>query len=261
MPLTNVATRRSHPLFVCLGLCVSCGPESSTGGDTDPTTSVSSTDHMPEEATETDDTHAETETETETEPGEVCDPPVDDEPGPAMATITIRNDTEEPRFITPWSPFTCNYAKLEILIDGESVHWDHSRVFNYGCDACGWGCSDGGDMGLIINPGATAEVLWNGAAWTMTDLSEACALEVCEQDPHWRASNGLPSECEVLRNLDAVEYVARVQVYDACPLGAGGEACACDQDVCEVFFYEPGVGDYTAEATATFPDGATIVLE
>jgi hypothetical protein len=216
------------------------------GASTDPDAS----DHTSSETDGITDTDADPETEGD----QLCDPPVHDEPGPSMATITIHNGSGEPRFIAPWSPFACNYAKLEILVDGESLHWDHERVFSYTCDDCGWGCSDGGDMGLVINPGATAEVPWNGAAWSTVELSEACALEVCGDDSS-------AFECEVLRNLESVEYVARVHIHDACPYDVDAEACVCDQDVCEIFFYEPGMGQSTAEASAIFPAGATIVLE
>lgn len=113
----------------------------------------------------------------------------------------------------------------------------------------------------MINPGATAEVTWNGAAWTTTDLSEACARQACEADPNWIESNGLPSECEVLHDLESPDYTVRVHVHDTCPAGVAEDECACGQDVCEVFFYEPSQGDYTVEASATFPEGAQIVLD
>ena len=254
MPL-HAPSRCSCFLAICLGLPTGCGPETQPNDDTDPTT-VAGTDDSADPSTETDAGPSDTDAQTETDGVEVCEPPLSDEPGPSMATITIRNDAEEPRFIAPWSPFACNYAKLEILVDGASVHWDHERAYPQACDDCWWGCSDGGDMGLVINPGATAEVRWNGAAWTTTPLSEACALEACAEDPSW-----LPTNCEVLRNLEAVEYVARVHVFDTCPDGVSEDACACDEDVCEIFFYEPGMGEHTAEAGATFPNGATIVLQ
>lgn len=188
-----------------------------------------------------------------------CEVPQDDALGRSSATITIENTTTEPRFISPYSSFVCNYAQAEVLLDGEPVLWDHAGASPQSCTTCFYGCSDGGAQGLIINPGQTAEISWNGGYWENTPLSEACGREACEAEPNWEEEDGVPAQCQVRRSMQDAPYTVRVNVLDTCPLEP--EDCSCDDDVCEVFFYEPSAGDYTVEAAATFPAGATIVLE
>lgn len=190
----------------------------------------------------------------------VCELPQGDSLGGSMATITIENTTSEPRFVSPYSSVACNYSKVEVLLDGEPVLWDHAGAYPTSCTECrGGGCSDGGADGLIINPGQTAEISWNGGYWETTALSETCGLEACEGAENWVEGDGVPGECHVLRAMEGALYTARVNVFDTCPFER--EDCGCDDDVCEVFYYEPTVGDYTVEADATFPGGATVVLE
>lgn len=185
----------------------------------------------------------------------VCEPPVNEEPGQAGATITIRNAGAIPVYVLPKSQFVCNYTQIEIDIDGVNVHWDHPGVYPYPCDAtrCQWGCSDGGWDGLIINPGATAEIPWNGAVWADETLSDACVEEFCPQ-------GGV--ECEARRALTDVTYTARVQITDTCP-GELDVCEACVEGVCNLFVYEPNSFPtlQSFEATATFPEGAAIVIE
>lgn len=189
-----------------------------------------------------------------TAPG--CAPPTNDAPGADGATITIRNDTAAPVYVLPKSKFVCNYAQIEIEIDGANVHWDHPGVFPFPCDPtrCLWGCSDGGDEGLIINPGGVAEVPWNGAIWATETLSQACVDEFDCPDAG--------AECEARRAPGDVMYTARVHITDECP-GALDACEACVDDVCELFVYEPNYVDtkQTYEASAVFPAGAAIVVE
>lgn len=190
----------------------------------------------------------------------VCELPQGDSLGGSTATITIENTTDEPRFVSPYSTLPCNYSQVEVLLDGEPVLWDHEGAYPTSCIECrGGGCSDGGTDGLIINPGQTAEVSWNGGYWEMTALSETCGLEACEGSQNWVEGDSVPSQCHVLRAMEGAAYSVRVNVFDTCPLEE--EDCGCDEDVCEVFYYWPKVGDYTVEAGADFPAGATVVLE
>lgn len=188
--------------------------------------------------------------------GAVCELPANDEPGASTATITIRNDSAAAVYVLPKSQFSCNYALIEIDIDGANVHWDHPGVYPYPCDEgrCQWGCSDGGSNGLIINPGAAAEVPWNGGVWAKEALSEACLAEF-----------GCPEsgpECEARRVQGEVAYTARVHVTDTCP-GEMDVCDACVAGVCELFVYEPNWIDtvQSYEASAAFPAGAEIVIQ
>lgn len=202
------------------------------------------------------------ETSGSTSTGEAqCEPPQDDALGSSGATITIENTTTEPRFVSPYSGIVCNYAQVEVLVEDEPVLWDHAGTFPNSCTTCSYGCSDGGAQGLIINPGQTVEIPWNGGYWGSAALSEACGREACEAEPNWVEEDGVPAECQVLRAMKDVEYTVRLNVFDTCPDSVEPDACSCDEDVCEVFFYEPSAGEYTVEAGATFPAGATVVLE
>lgn len=223
--------------------------EDSTRGSLDPTDTAGSTTSDATETSPEDDTSG---SSSAGEPR--CELPQNDAVGSAVTTITIANTTAEPRFISPYSTALCNYSQVEVLLGGEPVLWDHEATYPNACTICEFGCSDGGTEGFIINPGQVAEVLWNGGFWQGTTRSEACTLEACGSDDG-------AHECEVLRVMDEVEYTVRVNVFDACPESVEPDACACDEGVCEVFFYEPRAGDYTVEATATFPAGAAVVLE
>lgn len=190
----------------------------------------------------------------------LCELPEDDVLD-AGTTITIENATDAPRYISPYSSFLCNYGQLEVLIDGEPVLWDHERAYPQRCTDCAYGCSDGGMDGLVIAPGQTAEIAWNGGYWGDETLSEACGTEICDGGGDFEPT-GVPAQCQALRAMEALEYTARVHVFDTCPDGlAESDACDCPDGVCETFFYEPTEGEYTAEATAVFPAGAAIVLE
>ena len=193
-------------------------------------------------------------TDTDTETGGECVLPQDDDSIHATATITIRNDASEPRYVLPKSQFNCNYPKLQIDIDGANVLWDHPGAYPQACngDLCNWGCSDGGSMGLMINPGATATVEWNGAVWASEPVSEFCADLSC---------GGFIEQCDARRAYESVDYVARVLLSEQCPNLP--ECEACDQDVCEIFVYEPSAIETwnSIEAAATFPAGAEIVLD
>ncbi len=108
-------------------------------------------------------------------------------------------------------------------------------------------------MGLIINPGATAEIEWGGGVWTPTPLSDVCRAEAnCLNDPG--------PTCSVLDIVEG-EYLARVNLSATCPIE--DECMACIDGVCEVFFYEPSQAEIVEsfEASATFPAGVEIVID
>lgn len=217
------------------------------------------------ESTNGDETSGSTTDETSgsTSTGEaMCELPQGDRLDGSELTITIENTADEPRFISPFSEAICNYSQVEIHVDGEPILWDHAGASPQTCTTCNFGCSDGGADGLIINPGQTAEISWNGGFWGNTPLSESCGLEACESSEVWVEGDSVPDECQVLRAMEDTEYTVRVNVFDTCPDAVVERgACSCDGGVCEVFYYEPRAGDYTVEASANFPAGATIVLE
>lgn len=225
-----------------------------TGSETTDGDSVSESTNG-DEAT----TSATGETSGSTSTGEaVCELPEGDVLDGSELTITIENTADEPRFISPFSEAFCNYSQVEIHVDGEAILWDHASAFPRSCSTCSHGCSDGGAEGLIINPGQTAEISWNGGYWGNTPLSEPCGLEACEDSE----ADGVLSECQVLRAMQDTAYTVRLNVFDTCPDAVvERDACSCDGDVCEVFYYEPQAGEYTVEASADFPAGASIVLE
>jgi len=217
------------PLVLGLGLACTSNPAGSEQGTEDSDTSTS------------------------TETGEACELPTNATPD-QTTMITIRNDRAVPIYVTPYSSFVCNYGKVEIEVGGEPVLWDHPGTYAYDCSSelCDYGCSDGGDQGLIINAGATAEIAWTGGLWTDTPLSDTCRAEAnCLNDPG-------PS-CSVLEAYTG-EYLVRVNLTDVCPVT--DECMACTDGVCEVFFYEPSLGEVTEsfEASAVFPDGVNIVV-
>lgn len=193
----------------------------------------------------------------------VCELPQDETLDGSEVTITIENATDEPRFVSPYSIIECNYSPVEVLVDGEPIRWDHEGAFHLRCTQCRpGGCSDGGAEGLIINPGQTAEISWNGGVWANTPLSEACGQEACDASESWVEGDALPPECQVIRPMEDIAYTVRVNVFDTCPGSVvERDGCTCDDDVCETFFYEPSAGEYTVEVDATFPAGASIVLE
>ncbi|PRP90196.1 hypothetical protein ENSA5_67180 [Enhygromyxa salina] len=195
-------------------------------------------------------------TDTDTEGEGECELPDDATPSGETALITIRNERDAAIFVTPYSSFTCNYGKVEIDVGGEPVLWDHAGTYAFACssDLCGWSCSDGGAAGFIINPGAEAQVEWNGALWTETALPEACEAEYddCVNPPG--------DTCEV-RTLVEGDYTVRVNLSETCPVE--DECMACTDGVCEVFFYEPSMGEISEsfEVSATFPAGAEVTIE
>lgn len=210
--------------------------------DTDTFTTSETTDETTDETTETD--------------GGVCELPQNEELSGETATFNIRNDRDAAIYVLPYSSFICNYSQVEIDVGGEPVLWAHAGTYPYDCSAnlCDYGCSNGGAMGLIINPGAEAQVEWNGALWSRTPLSEACQeAAACENNP--------PGEtCDVRSQVDG-EYTVRVNLTDFCPLE--DECMACTDGVCEVFFDDPFLGQVSEsfEAVATFPEGAEFVIQ
>lgn len=260
-------------LTATTGACDSGTAETSTTAD-DGSATTSTTTGMGSETTDGDSVSDSTnsgeattsttgETSGSTSTGEaVCELPQGDVLDGSEVTITIENTADEPRFISPFSEAFCNYSQVEIHVDGEAILWDHAGAFPQSCTTCRSGCSDGGTDGLIINPGQTAEISWNGGYWGNTPLSESCGLEACEDSEVWVEGDWVPDECQVLRAMEDTAYTVRVNVFDTCPDAiTQRDACSCDGDVCEVFYYEPRAGDYTVEANANFPAGVAIVLE
>jgi hypothetical protein len=217
---------------VLLSLSSACSTSSSGDGDTSTSTS-----------------------ETDSETGSACEPPADATPS-ETAMITIRNDRAEQIYVLPYSSFGCNYGQVEIEVDGAPVLWQHGGTYPFSCsspDLCFYGCSDGGAMGLVINPGATAEIPWNGGVWTSTPMSQACIDAAgCVDGP------ALDS-CDVLELVEG-DYLVRVNLTATCQVT--DECMACTDGVCEVFWYEPSTSDVSEsfEVTAAFPAGAQIVV-
>lgn len=265
--MTSRHTRSSLTFLLLLSSTIgACGSDTATpsGGTDGDSPETSATDHGtdPEAMgdSEASESTGDAESSGSTSAGEAqCELPQDEALGDAVATITIENNTAEPRFVSPYSSFVCNYAQIEVLLGGEPVLWDHPEASPVDCSTCSYGCSDGGTHGLIINPGQIAEIPWNGGYWENSALSEACGREACEGSPNWVEGDAIPDACQVRRTMQATEYSVRVNVFDTCPLEP--DACGCDEDVCEVFFYEPQRGDYAVEAEAVFPAGATVVIE
>ena len=257
-------TTRYARLLPMVSLLAACGPETDAAENTmengssgQITASASDTEGY---SGETEGDSGETDEDGASSTGEpACELPEDDELDGSMITISIQNRTDETRYISPYSSFGCNYSQFELVLDGEPVLWDHASTSASTCSICGVGCSDGGADGLVIGPGQTAEVQWNGGYWASTTRSEACAVEACESIPG--ATMGA-LECDVLRAMTEAEYTIRINVFDTCPasLEEAGD-CDCDGEVCEAFFYEPRPGDYTVEATETYPAGAVVILE
>jgi hypothetical protein len=189
-----------------------------------------------------------------TDTGGACELPTNAMPD-QMAVITINNARDVPVYVIPYSTFGCNYGKVEIEVGGEPVLWQHGGTYAYDCSGplCDWGCSDGGSQGFIINPGATAEVEWNGGVWTETTLSDACRAEAaCLNDPG--------PTCNVLGVVEG-QYLVRVNLSATCPVT--DECMACTDGVCEVFFYEPSAAEVSESftASAVFPAGVDIVID
>lgn len=199
------------------------------------------------------DTSGPTDTDTDTD-ADACELPQDEPLGDELATFTIRNERDAAVYVLPYSSFGCNYSQVEIDVGGEPVLWAHAGTYPYSCaQLCGYGCSNGGAMGLIINPGAEAQVEWNGALWSRTPLSEACQEEAaCPDNP--------PGEtCDVRSQVEG-EYTVRVNLTDTCPIP--DECMACVDGVCEVFFDDPFPGQISEsfELSQAFPAGADFVI-
>lgn len=197
-----------------------------------------------------------TTSETTDTDGGVCELPQNEELGDELATFTVRNDRDAAIYLLPYSSFGCNYSQVEIDVAGEPVLWAHAGTYPYNCSGnlCDYGCSNGGAMGLIINPGAEVQIEWNGALWSRTPLSEACREAAdCADNP--------PGEtCEV-RSQVVGEYTVRVNLTDFCPLE--DECMACTEGVCEVFFDDPFLGQVSEsfELSASFPEGPEFVID
>lgn len=203
-----------------------------------------------------DDSQATSETgsDTSSDTGSVCEPPPNATPS-EMATLAIRNDRDVPIYVLPYSSFGCNYGKVEIEVGGAPVLWHHANTYAYDCSGplCDFGCSDGGDMGLIINPAATAQIEWGGGLWVDAPISDACREQAdCLNDPG--------PTCSVLDIVEG-EYLVRVNLATDCPIEE--ECLACTEGVCEVFFYEPSTTEIAESftASASFPAGVEIVID
>lgn len=190
--------------------------------------------------------------------GGQCSWPEDDAPAGDPATITIRNDGTTPAFVLPFASPVCNYSKIAIDIDGEEVAWDRSGIYMPRCsapqDLCFYGCSDGGDQGYLLAPGASVDIDWNRYLWSDESVSMACASELeCPNDV---------SSCYARRPAGDVAYQVRAQIMDTCP-GEPDACTGCTDGVCEVFVYEPGTftPDRTVTASGTLPDGVTVIIE
>lgn len=206
-----------------------------------------------ESSGETDGSETASDVGTDTDTGGVCELPENATPS-ETATISIVNNRDVAIYVIPYSSFGCNYGQVEIEVDGAPVLWEHASTYAYDCSGplCDFGCSDGGDSGLYINPGATAEIEWQGGVWTPTPLSDACKAELdCLNEPG--------PTCSAL-TIHEGEYLVRVNLAD-CPIEE--ECMACTDGVCEVFFYEPWPGAITESftASATFPAGVEIVID
>lgn len=255
------------PLFLMVSVACSTDPVGGTSGadSQGATGGAAGTTGSTGEAEEDTEPGGSEETGSESSGSEggasVCVPPEDEELGGTTTVITIRNNTDTPRFLSPYAESMCDYDAVQLFVEGEKIHRDHEDVVVTRCDQCDNSCSNGGAPGLIINPGAVAEIPWNGGFWTPTERSEACVVEACEELPGWDPNGAVQTPCSVLRSLeDGVEYTARIHVLDACPIG-DADACACDKGVCVFNEDEPSQGDSTVEATAAYPAGADIVLD
>lgn len=143
-----------------------------------------------------------------------------------------------------------------MVVDGEVINHDHAGVFVFTCGKCQNPCGNGSTPGLIINPGQSAELQWNGGFWAETERSEACTAEACGDDPN------LDTTCSILQAFEAgADFTVRVRALETCPQG-DDESCTCDDDVCPYSGERlSGEFDTVVEGTVTFPEGTTLVLE
>jgi len=204
--------------------------------------------------TETDDGPAGGESSSTSGVVEECVLPEGEELSGSMTMITIRNDAAEPRYVIATGDW--GNGIFEVVVDGSVVNHDHDDAFFTACDQCLNSCGNGSAPGLIINSGATTAIPWNGGVWAPSERSEACTAEFCDEDP----AGGSPESCSVLRSFDdGADYTVRIQVYDACPQG-DEDQCTCEDGVCP-YSTDTFGGGATLEASTTFPEGATIVIE
>jgi len=199
-------------------------------------------------------TETTTATDGTTETGSVmCVLPKDEALSGASATIVIRNESSEVRYVQPPSQF----ASFTIEIEGKNVLWDSEDTFGNRCNSyqCDWGFSDGDGRGLILPPGASYEFTWNGGVWRDEAIDESCEAELnCTNKPTF---------CEVRRPSGDVEYKVSVALAETCPLDQQETCDACTEGACEINIYEPGGLPVwkTVEASGTFPGGVEIVLQ
>jgi len=189
--------------------------------------------------------------------GDECVLPSEGELPNLTVPLEIHNASATTQFVIPYSPISCNYHNVTIVVGDKVVNWDRPSAYPYSCtgELCAWGCSDGGATGYAIAPGASVTIDWNGAYWARTPLSEACGEALaCDSFP--------VTDCEIrMVPGDDQSYTARIYVTDECPDDQECEECTAL--VCDPFVYEPGPGmaKRTIEATAVWPDGVTLTIE
>ncbi|MEM6295117.1 MAG: hypothetical protein AAGA54_27850 [Myxococcota bacterium] len=230
-----------------------------TGGGTTTTQDPGSETDAPDPGDDTDGDDDPDGSESSSSGGDadVCVFPQGDELDGSMTIITIRNDAAEPRYMLPSSNFFCSAPQFELILDGESVLADGPGAAPFRCETCDGTCNPGSGTGLVINPGATAEIAWNGGYWSAVERSEACGQEACEDIPGFE-DDSPATACEVLRAMGTQDYTVRVAVSQTCP--SDEESCMCEDDVCP-FPTKARSAEFTVEASATFPEAASLVLE
>ncbi|GEM_PF-5396575 len=197
------------------------------------------------------DTGTDTGTETSSEP---CEPPQGDAVPEDEATITIRNESGEQRYLVQ-TPGQCTHQTFEIDVGGQAMVVDGGGTNPIPCDdsICEWYCDQGMPTAFVLNPGATMNLAWNGATWERESLSPAC-IDTMD------CVVGSAEECDVRSAHGGAMYTARIHLTGTCP-GDISECEGCVEDICS---FPGSIADSDLEAvesSATFPDGVEFVLD
>ncbi len=274
-------THTSHLGIVFALLAVAaCGDDQATGSSgtgTSATTSAggsasaTSTTSAGESTSTTATTSASDSASTTatTTAGGACMLPTDDPPGAASMSITITNDSNEARFLLPDLLYcTSRLVRLDAGDPPSTLTWggDRDAGATPECSSgqlCGDvpGCSDGTYPGLVLSPGASHTVTWDGYHWASLPVPNTCAdlPSVCAEPSYFSG------DCAALRAIaDATQITATVFLADTCPVADGDPtACACAQDSCPISVYDGDLppNPQAVSVTGQYPQDLQIVLQ
>ena len=195
--------------------------------------------------------------------GASCDLPADIPPGDTAITITLTNTSTEPRYVLP-NFLTCTSRLVRLaLYDVQPLLWGGDQSpegppCNGDALCAGFGCSDSSYPGLVLSPGASHVISWDGMIWDKATVPMACA-----DDPACAMPENLPDSCYFLRALAQGSYTATVALSETCPADGPGASCDCAADSCpiDVSNSDPHPVWQTFQATADFPQGVEILIQ